>query len=58
MRLHGGLLAEQQRAAHVHVGDDSTYAETDGEPNAGAVARADARADTEPNAEPNAAPVR
>ena len=41
----------------MHVGDGSTYAEADGGPNAGAVARADARTYTESNAEPNAAPV-
>ena len=37
-----GVLAEQQRAAHVHVGDGSTHTEPNGEPDAG----------------PNAAPVR
>ena len=57
-----GVLAEQQRATHVHVGDGSTDTEPNGEPDAGPNAEPHSGADTKPDDEPDAgtdaAPVR
>ena len=48
MRLQGGVPGEQQRAAHVHVGDGGTHAEpicfADAEPHGIADSKPDARA--------------
>ena len=55
-------MAEQHFAAHMHVGDGRTHAESDGESNAGPDAEpdvhADSGSDTRADACADAAPVR